>query len=71
MESECCGGRMIGGIQCETCGSDGKLTRIKPITWSSLQKEKRIKKIKEEALSVIYITIAIVFVIVVGISVGI
>ena len=24
-ESECCGARMIGGIQCETCGSDGKI----------------------------------------------
>lgn len=23
-ESECCGARMLGGIQCEACGSDGK-----------------------------------------------
>lgn len=24
--SECCGGRMIGGVQCEVCGSNGKFT---------------------------------------------
>lgn len=24
--SECCGARMIGGVQCENCGSDGKFT---------------------------------------------
>lgn len=23
-KSECCGARMIGGIQCESCGSNGK-----------------------------------------------
>ena len=24
-KSECCNAPMIGGVQCETCGSDGKL----------------------------------------------
>ena len=24
-KSECCGARMIGGIQCEACGSNGKI----------------------------------------------
>ncbi len=24
--SECCGGRMIGGVQCEVCGSNGKFS---------------------------------------------
>lgn len=29
--SECCGGRMIGGIQCEVCGSDGKLVEAEKL----------------------------------------
>lgn len=47
---------------------------IKPIYWSELQKVKQREKRNElvkEALSVIYITLAILFMIVVGVSVGI
>jgi len=41
------------------------------IRWSEIQREKKRNKIKEQAFSVILITLAILFVIVVGVSVGI
>jgi len=28
MISECCGARMIEGVQCETCGSNGKIEAL-------------------------------------------
>ena len=32
--SECCEARMIGGVQCESCGSDGKIK--KPDDWPEM-----------------------------------
>lgn len=38
-KSECCGARMLGGIQCETCGSNGKLEEEEEIAKYNIERE--------------------------------
>lgn len=69
IESECCDGRMIGEIQCEVCGSDGKLKRIQPIRWSQLQKEKEANR-KNKIIREVIITTAIIIGVLIAMGVG-